>query len=561
MRAPPPPGPPAVDSSVDVLVVGSGTGMAAALAAHERGLSTLIIEKTAWVGGSTARSGGAFWVPQNPALQAAGARDSLEQARVYLDALVGDDAPAKRRRAFLENGPAAIELLSRLTPLEFFWSRGYSDYHPETPGGSALGRTCESVPFDLSKLGAERARFRPGLMEAPVPMPVTGADYKWFNLMLRKPFKAFPRILKRVFQGLFGLLLGQRWVAGGQALAAGLFAGVIRAQIPVWTNARIVELINEGGRVTGAVVEQHGRRVKVLARRGVVLAAGGFDHDMKMRHEFQSPALLDHASLGAEGNTGDAIKLGQSAGAAITLMTEAWWFPAVAPFGDTKPQVLLAERALPGSFMVDEHGKRFINEATDYMTFGQTLLAREKNGAPVKQMWLVFDQQYRNNYVLAGVVFPRQPLPKTWLEAGIAFTGDSPRALAEAAGFPGSTFEETLTRFNQQANAGTDADFHRGESAYDRYYGDPTMTSNPNLRALSGKLFAVKVALSDLGTCGGLSADENGRVLREDGSAIDGLYAMGNTAGNAFGRVYPGAGGTIGQGLVFGYLIAKHAAS
>ncbi len=558
MRTPPPPGPEAQDITVDLLVVGSGTGMAAALAAHERGLTSLVIEKTALVGGSTARSGGAFWVPGNPAL--AGADDSLQRAATYLDAVVGDDAPARRRAAFLANGADAVKLLERTTPMRFFWAKGYADYHPEEPGGAALGRTCECEPFDLKQLGDELARFRPGVLEAPVPVPVTGADYKWFNLMRRLPLKALPVIIKRVFQGLLGLLRGQRLAAGGQALAAGLFTGLVRARIPVWTGARLVELRREGERVTGAVVEQHGRRVTVTARRGVVLAAGGFDHDMSMRHAYQSPALVDHASLGSEGNTGDAIKLGEEAGGALTLMTESWWFPAVAPFGSQTPQVLLAERSLPGSLMVDEQGKRFINEATDYMTFGQSLLARERAGRPVKQMWLVFDQRYRNGYMLAGLIMPGMPLPRAWFDGGIAFAGKTAGELARAAGLPERDLEATLARFNQQAAAGRDEDFHRGESAYDRYYGDPSIGPNPNLRALEGRLYAVKVVLSDLGTCGGLTADEHGCVLRADGRPIEGLYALGNTAGNVFGRTYPGAGGTIGQGLVYGYIVARHAA-
>ncbi|MBF6455121.1 3-ketosteroid-delta-1-dehydrogenase [Nocardia cyriacigeorgica] len=561
MRTRSAPAPTVGDTTVDLLVVGAGTGMAAALTANELGLSTLIIEKTEYVGGSTARSGGAFWLPDNPILRQAGAGDSQERAEIYLRAVVGDSAPAERGKAFVDNSAATVEMMQRLTPMKFFWAEGYSDYHPELPGGSAIGRTCECRPFNASVLRAERRRLRPGLMEAPVPMPTTGADYKWMNLVARVPSKGVPRILKRLAQGVGGLALRREYMAGGQALAAGLLAGVVRAGIPVWTETSLVRLITEGDRVTGAVVAHDGREVTVTARRGVVLAAGGFDHDMAMRHKYQSERLGEHESLGAEGNTGDAIRVAQETGATTGLMDQAWWFPAVAALPGGAPTVMLAERSLPGSFIVDQTGRRFINESIDYMSYGQRILERERAGDPVESAWIVFDQKYRNSYIFAAGLFPRQPLPQAWYEAGIAHKADDPAELARKIGVPEHTFAETFRRFNEDAMTGTDSEFQRGQSAYDRYYGDPTIQPNPNLRPLtSGPFYAVKTTLSDLGTCGGVLADERARVLREDGSAIEGLYAIGNTAANVFGRTYPGAGATIGQGLVFGYIAARDAA-
>ncbi|WP_067856224.1 3-ketosteroid-delta-1-dehydrogenase [Nocardia shimofusensis] len=549
------------DTTVDLLVVGSGTGMAAALAAHELGLSCLIVEKTAYVGGSTARSGGAFWIPGSSILPDSGAT-AIAEAQTYIAAVVEDSAPAERGRAFLDAGPATVDMLKRTTPMRFFWARGYSDYHPEEPGGRAEGRTCECRPFDASVLGAERPRLRPGVMEAPVPMPVTGADYKWMNLIARKPAKALSRILRRAALGVGGMLIGREYLAGGQALAAGLFAGVLRAGIPVWTETSLVRLVQDGDRVTGAVLNQAGEEITVTARRGVVLAAGGFDHDMTARHKFQSPSLPEGASLGSEANTGDAIAAAQELGAGVALMDQAWWFPAFAPLPGAAPQVMLAERSLPGSFVVDQTGRRFINEATDYMSFGQALLERERGGDPVEQMWLVFDQRYRDSYIMAGSVFPRQPLPKAWFEAGLAHRADDPAALARAVGVPEDALAETFRKVEQYSASGTDPEFGRGESAYDRYYGDPTVGPNPNLAPLSkAPFYAVKMILSDLGTCGGVVADREARVLREDGSVMAGLYAIGNTAANAFGSTYPGAGATIGQGLVYGYIAARHAAA
>ncbi|KUI23217.1 3-ketosteroid-delta-1-dehydrogenase [Mycobacterium sp. GA-1285] len=556
-----PDGLPVTDTTVDLVVVGSGTGMAAALAAHECGLSVLIVEKSTYVGGSTARSGGALWLPASTVINGAGGADTAERANTYLDAVVGGTADAQRSDAFVANIGATVELLRRATPMRLFWAKEYSDYHPEAPGGTVVGRTCECRPLDSAILGRYRTRLRPGVMEAKIPIPTTGADYRWLNLMSRMPRKGLPVVAKRLGQGVGGLLLKRRYVAGGQALAAGLFAGVLRAGIPVWTDTALLRLVTDGDRVSGVVLGHAGTDVTVSARRGVVLAAGGFDHEMDMRWKFQSEFLGEHASLGAETNTGDAIRIAQDIGAATDLMDHAWWFPAVAALPGADPKVMLAERSLPGSLIVDQNGSRFVNEATDYMSFGQRILERERAGNPVETMWIVFDQGYRNSYVFAAELFPRMAIPKRWYDAGIAHRADSIGVLARRIGVDAPTLISTVERFNGNAAAGVDPDFLRGASAYDRYYGDPTVTPNPNLRPLNrGPLYAVKMVLSDLGTCGGLRVDDRARVLREDGHTIDGLYAIGNTAANAFGTTYPGAGATIAQGLVYGYIAASDAA-
>ncbi len=549
------------DTAVDLLVVGSGTGMAAALAAHELGLSVLFVEKSSYVGGSTARSGGALWLPASPVLDEANAGDTAERAGTYLDSVVAGSAPPQRSAAFVAQVSATVEMLRRTTPLRLFWARDYSDYHPEEPGGSAAGRTCECRPFDTSLLGEYRTRLEPGLMEVTVPMPTTGADYRWMNLVARLPRKGIPVYAKRLAQGVGGRMLGRRYAAGGQGLMAGLFTGVLRAGIPIWTGTTLTRLTRRGERVSGAVVEHGGREVTISARRGVVLATGGFDHRMEMRWKFQSESLGADLSLGAAANTGDGIRAGQEIGAAIDLMDQAWWFPAVAPLPGKAPAVMLAERSLPGCLIVDQHGRRFVNEATDYMSFGQRLLELERSGSPVESMWIVFDQQYRNSYVFGAELFPRMRIPQAWYDAGIAVRADNLAELGAGIGVPVPEFVETMTRFNQNAAAGKDPDFGRGRSAYDRYYGDPTVKPNPNLRPLvDGPFYAVRMVLSDLGTCGGLKTDERARVLREDGGPIAGLYAIGNTAANAFGTTYPGAGATIAQGLVYGYIAAQEAA-
>lgn len=549
------------DTTVDLLVIGTGTGMLSALAGNEKGLDVLLIDESEYVGGSTALSGGAFWIPNNSVVKEQGGTDSPEAAYQYLDALVGDDAPKERRDAYVEEGPRAVELLKRSTPLDFMWAKEYADYHPELPGGNAVGRSVESKPFDVkTNLGDHRSWLKPTALAAPVPMPITGVDYRWMNLMAKAPLTAIPKIIKRVVQGVGGMAIGREYQAGGQAIAAGLFAGVINAGIPVWTETELVRLLTEGDEVTGAVVRQDGREYTINATKGVVLSTGGFDRNMQMRHEYQSEGLGEWTH-GNEQNTGDGIKAGMDVGGDVALMDQAWWFPSIAPVPGGGPIVMLAERSLPGSFMVGKDGKRFINESIDYMTFGQQWLERANSDDPIGDMWIVFDQEYKNSYVFGTVSYPRTPLPKAWYEAGNAFNADTPQELARKIGVPEDTFTEQMHTFNADAGTGYDHEFERGKSLYDNYYGDPTIRPNPNLRPLSGKLYAVRVVTGDLGTCGGLVADENARVLREDGSPIEGLYAIGNAAANAFGKTYPGAGATIGQGFVFGMLAAEHAAA
>jgi len=525
--------------------------MLAALTAAEEGMSVLVVEKSPYFGGSTALSGGGFWIPGNSLLREAGVTDSPERAREYLRNVTAGEVPQARWESHLAHGPAAVEVLRRRTPLSFQFMTGYSDYFPELPGGSASGRSIEPKPFNVRRLGADRALLRPPVMKAPFPMPISGKTLRALNLITRKP-QGIVTAAGLLGLGVGGLAIRREYVAGGGALAAGLFAGVRAAGIPVWLNAPLKELVTDKGRVTGVIVTRDGKDVQVTASRGVLLAAGGFDRNAAWRHEYQSPQLDTSWCFGTPDDTGDAIGIARAAGADLAFMDEAWWFPAV-PIPGPMPGTLLAERSLPGQVIVNQQGHRFMNEAVNYMSAGHELI---KQQLPV---WMVFDQRFRNRYLFATMVFPRQPLPKTWYDAGIAVKADTIGELAKKAGLP--ELAATVDRFNLLAAAGRDDDFHRGDSAYDRYYGDPTIVPNPCLGPIDrGPFYAVKVVPGDLGTCGGIRADGRARALRPDGTVIEGLYASGNAAGNAFGRVYPGPGATIGQGLVYGYVAARHAA-
>lgn len=540
-----------MDEHFDLVVVGSGTGMLAALAAKEAGQSVLVVEKSQYFGGSTALSGGGFWVPGNALLRRAGAVDSKDRAHEYLTSVIAGEVDETRWGPFLDHGPAAVDTLARMTPLKFQHMVDYPDYFPEHPGGSATGRAMEPKPFNARILGQDRELLRPPAMAAPFPMPVSGTTYKWLNLVARTP-KGVVTSAKLLGLGVGGLAIKREYIAGGGALAAGLFAGLRANQIPIWFNAPLKDLVVEDEKVVGVVVTRDGRDVTVRADRGVVLSAGGFDRRQQWRHRYQSEQLNTAWAFGNPDDTGDAMEIAAGIGADLAFMEEAWWFPAV-PLPGPMPGTLLAERSLPGQIIVDQQGRRFMNEAVNYMSAGQILI---KQKLPV---WMIFDQQYRNRYLFGAGLFPRQALPQAWYDAGIAHRAASIAELASTLSM--TDLPSTVERFNLLAGSGRDDDFHRGDSAYDRYYGDPTISPNPCLGPI-GKppFYAVQVVPGDLGTCGGIRADGYARALRADGSVIEGLYATGNSAGNAFGRVYPGPGATIGQGMTYGYIAARHAA-
>jgi 3-oxosteroid 1-dehydrogenase len=539
---------------LDVIVVGSGAaGMTAALAAAHHGLRTVVLEKTGSFGGSTARSGGGIWAPGNEVLRRAGVRDTPEQARAYLDYVTGNCVPAPRRQALLEHGPAMLAFVRATCPVDFAWVPGYADYYPEAPGGLAQGRSIEPVPLDGRVLGAELAHLNPPYLPAPKGVTITQADYRWLSLGPRHPraVLATARILGRMAGTR---LLGRRTLSMGQALAAGLRAGLAAKDVPVWLDTPMTGLHLEDGRVAGVQVIRDGRPATIRSGRGVVLAAGGFERNEEMRRRYQRQPIGTEWTTGSAGNTGDAITAGEAAGAALDLMDDAWWGPSIPLSGG--PYFCLAERSLPGCILVNGAGQRFVNESAPYVDAVHAMYDGQGTGSPHIPSWLIIDQRYRNSYVFAGLP-PRRPLPRRWYAAGAVYRAPTIAELAGEAGVDPAALAKTVVRFNEFAEAGRDADFGRGDSAYDRYYGDPRCRPNPNLAPLTQPPFyAVKIVPGDLGTKGGLRTDERARVLREDGAPIPGLYAAGNTSAAVMGRSYAGAGATIGPAMTFGYIAA-----
>ncbi|GAA5169415.1 3-oxosteroid 1-dehydrogenase [Pseudonocardia eucalypti] len=538
----------------DVVVVGSGAaGMTAALAAAHLGLDVVLVEKAGTFGGSTARSGGGVWIPNNAVLRRAGVRDTPDGAATYLATLLGADIPEERRRAFIEHGPATLDLVLELTPLRFAWVPGYADYYPELPGGMPEGRTIEPKPLDAALLGDELPRLNPPYLASPAGITVTAADYKWLNLVARHP-RGMLRAGRVAARRAVGALRRRRTIAMGQALAAGLRIGLRELNVPVWLNTPLVELTKDGERITGALVSKNGQEETLRARRGVILASGGFEHNAEMRAQYQRAPIGTAWTTGARENTGDGIVAGQRVGGALGLMDDAWWGPSIPLTGG--PYFCLAERTLPGCIMVNGAARRFVNEAVPYVDAVHAMYDGHATGTDHIPAWLIADQRYRNRYPFAGLS-PRQPFPGRWHKAGAVFTADTLDELATKIGLPGEALQATINQFNQYARNGRDEDFHRGDSAYDRYYGDPKCRPNPCLAPLEvGPFHAVRIVPGDLGTKGGLNVDERSRVLREDGSPIPGLYAAGNASSALMGHSYAGAGATIGPAMVGGYLAA-----
>ncbi|GEM31723.1 3-oxosteroid 1-dehydrogenase [Nocardia neocaledoniensis NBRC 108232] len=544
------------DREYDVVVVGSGAaGMTAALAAAHNGLSVVVLEKAAHYGGSTARSGGGVWIPGNKALKASGRPDDREEARTYLHSIIGDVVPAEKIDTYLDRGAEAFDFVLDHTPLKMKWVPGYSDYYPEAPGGLAQGRSCEPTPFNGKVLGAELANLEPPYAKAPLNVVVMQADFVRLNLIKRHP-KGMMRALRVGARTYLAKFTGKHLLGMGQAIIAAMRKGLLDAGVPVLLNTPLTDLVVTDGRVTGVKATVDGETVTFTARYGVVLGSGGFEHNADMRAKYQRQPITTEWTTGAAANTGDGIVAGMAAGATVGFMEDAWWGPTI--FKGGKPWFALAERNLPGTIMVNDRGERFGNESAPYVEAVHTMYGGEygQGAGPGENIpaWLVFDQRYRNRYIFAGLQ-PGQRFPSRWLENDYIVKADSIEELAERIGVPAENLAATVTRFNGFAATGKDEDYGRGNSHYDRYYGDPTVKPNPCLAEISqGPFFAAKIVPGDLGTKGGLVTDTAGRVLREDDSVIEGLYAAGNTSAPVMGHTYAGPGATIGPAITFAYL-------
>ncbi len=559
------------DRTVDLLVMGSGAaGMAAAVRAHDLGLDVLLVEKTELYGGNTAMSGGVCWVANNPGMAKAGIEDSDEEGFTYLKHITKGEVPDDKLWLYIRESKRVLAYLHENTHVRYVPLAKYTDYYPEAPGGRPGGRSMDPVPFDGAKLREDLIRLRR-------PHPQSQILGK-FGITAREAQAAIGVGLKTMlFMAWQMLLYGlrhfkrRRWgrdtkLCAGNSLMGRLLLSLKERGVPMWLRTSVTELVFEDGRVVGAVLDREGERIRVEARHGVVLAAGGFSRNLEMRQHYQRHPITTEWTAGSPSNTGDAIRLGQAAGAGVDLMDEAWWTPVSLVPKSPFSWVLVVEKSLPHGVFVNQDGRRFTNEAAPYIDVVHGMYAdAQKTGAAAPRWFHVFDATYRRSSIAGpiapGKVMPDGKLPRRYRDGRYLFKADTLDELCQKLEIPAENLEATLKRFNDNAVQGLDPDFNRGWSAQDRYYGDPRVKPNCALGPVeTPPFYAVQIYPGDLGTKGGLVTDNQGRVLK-DGRPIPGLYAAGNSAASVMGRTYPGAGGTIGPALTFGFLAAECAST
>jgi len=552
------------DEEVDVLVIGSGAGgMTAAIAAADAHVKVLVVEKSNEYGGTSATSGGGIWIPNSPIGKQAGLQDSEDEAFAYLRPQSAPNVPDELIRAYVRRAPEMLAWLHERTPVRYL-AVPYPDYHVEFPGGKMGLRTHLPMPFDGRLLGDDILKLR-----APSPAASLFGVINWrfeetYTLLLRP--KGWKRTLGRMFWRYLSDIphrfrsIKDRSLSLGNALVGGLRLALKQRNVPIRLETGLVEILRDNGRVSGAMVEQNGRRLRIRARKGVVLAAGGFERNAELRRKYL-PGPDDPTMSGSQiNNTGDAILAAERIGAALRNMQSTWSAPVFRVPGEARARLSTIERALPGCIIVNQAGKRYLNEAASYHVVGRQMVANDKPGAGTQPSWVIFDHEFRHKYPMG----PLLPLVPDALQAPgvrkILRKASTIEGLAGKIGVPAAALAATVERFNADARIGVDSEFDRGGPAYDRMYGDPRVQPNPTLAPIvKAPFYAFPIYGGDIGTNGGIVTDENARVLDTEGRPIQGLYAVGNNAASVMGESYPGAGVTLGPAMTFGYVAGRHA--
>ena len=535
------------DLEADVVVLGSGgAALTAAISAYDFGATDVVIlEKSGMVGGTTAMSGGMLWIPNNPYQVEAGIEDSDEEAVTYLDSLAPGTLDPETLGAFLEGGPEMIRYLREKTPVRFHVYTGFPDYQPYAPGAKPDGgRALDNEAFSFEQLGKWASRVNPTKMA----YPVRGSLMEAVNGTLDEATLAHREA--HDYRGL------------GQALVGALFKAVLDRNIPIAFEKRARKLVKDGSRVAGVIAEDaDGRDFCVRARRGVVIATGGFEWNENLVKAFLRGPLTGPVSVPE--NEGDGLLMAIEAGAQLGNMQNAFWQQSVLEFKPqhraAKPNYMLGsdERARPGAILVNRAGKRFVNEAANYNAMGKAVVAFDAGTHTYANLpyWLILDQRYKDKYPTFTSP-PGSPIPSYMMQA------ETLEELAAKAGIDADGLVATVERFNTMVRNSHDDDFNRGDNSYDNFYmwGDPAF--EPPYRTLGvidqGPYYAVKMESGALGTAGGPKTNGDAQVLDWNGNPIPGLYVAGNAMAAVLGDVYGGAGGTLGPGLTFGYIAGRH---
>lgn len=556
------------DYSYDVVVVGSGNGgMTAALCSYEMGnKDVLVIEKSDLYGGTSSISGGGVWIPGNRYGKEAGAEDSAQKAKTYLRQLITEEeVPEYQLDAFLENGPKMVDFLHERTQVRYVTLEHYPDYYTSLDGAMEGHRSMEPETFEADKLGEEWRTLR-----RTHPMMHLGGRIGFTQVEAGLLIGQQPGWWKTALKLVVDYVLDIPWrlkdkyarrLATGCAGVARLRASMQDRDMPLWLNTSMTRLVDEDGKVIGLEVIRDGKPLRIQARKAVVLAAGGFEHNQEMREKYLPQPTNRSWSAGSRDNTGDAINEGIRLGAKMHRLNEAWWCNTISVPGEEIPRLSIMEKSYPGSIVVNPAGERFSNESQNYMAFQLETFEKHSEENPLHPTWQVFDATFRANYFVGPLYnskfLPDWAVPKRYETEGFFAKADTIRELAGKISVNADGLEDTVNKMNRYAREGVDPDCNRGESAYDRYYGDPRVTPNPCLGPVEkAPFYAMKVDPGDFGTQGGMVINADAQVMHEDGTVIEGLYACGNCSAPTL-PCYPGPGSTLGPAMTFAYQAAK----
>jgi 3-oxosteroid 1-dehydrogenase len=552
------------DHSVDLLIVGSGSGgMAAAIRAKDLGADVLIIEKTEQYGGSSAMSGGSLWIPCNHLMAEDGiVDDSPAEALEYLMNITEGEVPQDKLERYIEQSSVMLKYLHDHARLSMFSMPEYCDYYPEAPGGKPGARACEPHRFDARLLGDDFYKMREPALQELIMGRISMSATEAHEILTGAPgyISLALKIGVRYCLDIVGRFKSKRdrSLTLGNALMGQLRLSLMDRNVPIWLECPFEEFIVEDGKVVGVVATKQGKRIRIEGKNGVLLAAGGFESNDEMRKKYLPNPTQADWTCANPGNTGEVIEKGAELGAGLGFMSGAWWGPVTVVPGEDRARMLVVEKGLPGSIMVNTKGERFLNESAPYDDICKDSYRANSPDAVTVPCWFVFDAAFQKNYPV-GPFIPGMPITKSLKECGYILESDTVDGLAEKMGVDPAGLKASVEKMSGYAKDGKDPEFGRGESAYDRYYGDATVEPNPCLGPIeTAPYYAIEIYPGDLGTRGGLNVDRDARVIKETGEVIDGLYAVGNCSAAVMGPTYPGAGGTIGPAMTFGFVVAEN---
>ena len=560
------------DYEYDVVVVGSGNGaLTSALCAHDGGAKTLVIEKSDQFGGTSATSGGGVWIPNNRYAKAENVDDSDQDARDYINSVspkgkINEDLI----ETYIIEGPRMIDYLHENSIVKYRNLPYYPDYFPDNPGGKGGNRSMEPEPISGTKLGNDLAKLREqhpqtAFTMGPINMNFTQVEGQLLLGALPGWKSLFAKLITKY---IFDIPMRFKWgwkdrrLTMGNAGVARLILSLKDRDVDLWIDTGMTDLIENKGKVIGIKANKYGSEINIKANKGVILASGGFEKDQNLREQYLPQPTNSDWSAGNIYNTGDALKVALKLGADTHQMDTGWWSTVMKVPNQEKGWLSMVDKSMPGNYTVNKNGERFSNESQNYVSFVDDMFKQYAEGNPCAPCYMIFDSNFRKNRpcgpLLQGTMQPDSSVPKEWWTPSFLSKADTLEKLAEIVGIDPQGLLKTQAKVNKFSKTGKDLDLKRGDSVYDRYYGDPSVTPNPCLASLDkGPFYCMVLYPGEMGTAGGLVIDVNARVLKADGVAIPGLYACGNCT-TALLPKYPGPGSTLGPAMTFGYLAAKH---